>query len=798
MGIIDTSRIKIEIDGIEFSAKRGAKIIEIADEAGIYIPRFCYHKKLSIAANCRMCLVEVEKAPKLFPACATPVTDGMKIFTNTQKVISAQRAVMEFLLINHPLDCPICDQGGECELQDLTIGYGCSSSRFIENKRVFVDYDLGPLVSTDVTRCILCSRCVRFCSEISGTDDLGIINRGSNSRIFTFLKSHLRSGLSGNVIDLCPVGSLTAKPSKFKVRPWELIQKSFVSCHDCIGSNLYVHIARDKVIRVVPKRNEVLNETWISDRDRFSYEGMYSPDRITSPMVKSNGVWKNSSWVDAFKIIAEKFSFINSKFGGEQIAALASPNSTCEEFYLLQKMLRFFGSNNIDHRLNQIDFKNQDKMPLFTGMNIDLNELDKMDAVFVIGSDIVLEQPIIGIKLRKIVSNGGSIFVFNPVDFNFFMNVAYKKILNPIDFVYGLSCVVKSILDSNEISSKSLFSKIFDGINKYDEYNDFANKFYSFKRKVILLGSYALFSPDYSKILSLCNILAKISDSYLGVMTEGTNSAGAWINGFVPHRLPGGKKVESENDNNCFKIFSDFLKFYILFGVEIENDSFYSNNFITSLKKADFVLSFSSFKSDVLLDVSSIILPIAVAYENSGTFVNISGIWQSFECVVSPDYEVRFGWKALIDLANYMKIPGFTYFECFDVLSELKSMSESCVLSWDFFCISDLNSSIKDDLILIPCLNQYKSDALVRRAVSLQKIKEIEFKDIDYVFKCNKLTYDKINIKHSSGISDKSKRSWLIYIDESISDNSVFFKNYDSSLDFGFFSPYKFFSFDKI
>jgi NADH-quinone oxidoreductase subunit G len=430
MGIIDSSMINIEIDGIEFKAKKGSKIIEVADEIGIYIPRFCYHKKLSIAANCRMCLVEVEKAPKLFPACATPISDGMKIFTNTEKVIDAQRAIMEFLLINHPLDCPICDQGGECELQDLTIGYGCASSRFLENKRSFKDYSFGPLIATDVTRCILCSRCVRFCEEISGTEELGIINRGSNSRIFTFLKNQLSSGLSGNVVDLCPVGALTAKPSRFKFRPWELIQNSFISCHDCVGSNLYVHVFKDKVIRVVPKRNELLNETWISDRDRFSYEGLYSKDRLKYPMIKKNGEWKNASWNEALQFSYEKLVDIKSKFGPEQISALASTNSTVEEFFVLQKLLRCIGSNNIDHRLKQIDFVAQDKFPIFTGLDINFDKIDDMDFVFLIGSDIVKEQPIIGLKLRKILRKGGNVFVLNPIDFSFSMNLSGKTKIN--------------------------------------------------------------------------------------------------------------------------------------------------------------------------------------------------------------------------------------------------------------------------------------------------------------------------------------------------------------------------------
>ena len=457
---INNSIIKIEIDGIEFNAKKGSKIIEIADEVGIYIPRFCYHKNLSIAANCRMCLVEIEKAPKLFPACATPITDGMKVRTNTEKVIEAQKAVMEFLLINHPLDCPICDQGGECELQDLTVGYGCSSSRFIEKKRAFKDYDLGPLVSTDVTRCILCSRCVRFCEEIAGTEELGIIGRGSNSRIFTFLKNYLKSEVSGNIIDLCPVGALTAKPSKFKFRPWELVQNTSISFHDCVGSNLYAHIFKDKVIRIVPKRNESLNETWISDRDRFSYEGLYSEDRLTNPMIKKDNKWTNVSWKEALDFIYLNLKQIKEKFGSNQISTLASHNSTIEEFYILQKFIRKLGSNNLDHRLNQIDFTNQEKFPIMPGMDTDIENIDKMNLVFIIGSNITKEQPIIGIKLRKIIKNGGKVFILNPIDFNLSMNVTEKYIVNPKNFLNTLSGILKSSMVHKENKDYMLINTI--------------------------------------------------------------------------------------------------------------------------------------------------------------------------------------------------------------------------------------------------------------------------------------------------------------------------------------------------
>lgn len=797
MGIVDNSKVKIEIDGIEFSAKRGTKIIEVADEAGIYIPRFCYHKKLSIAANCRMCLVEVEKAPKLFPACATPIADGMKIFTNTAKVISAQRAVMEFLLINHPLDCPICDQGGECELQDLTVGYGCTTSRFLESKRAFEDYNFGPLVSTDVTRCILCSRCVRFCSEISGTDDLGIINRGSNSRIFTFLKSNLRSGLSGNVIDLCPVGALTAKPSRFKARPWELVQKSFISNHDCLGSNLYLHVFRDKIIRVVPKRNDVINETWISDRDRFSYEGLYSEDRVNSPMIKEDGTWINVSWERALSVVSKNIKSVIEKFGADNIAAIASSNSTCEEFYILQKLLRSLGSNNLDHRINQIDFNYQENMPVFSGIDIGFDEFENLDSVLIIGSDIIKDHPVIGVKLRKIINNGGNVFIINPIDFDFFMNISNKIISNPKDFIHIISCLIKNFTSSNKDFSDKNIINLFSNLSGYEKYSDFSEKFFKSNRKLILLGSYVIFGQDYSKILYLCNIISKISGAYLGILTDGSNSSGAWLNGFVPHRLPGGIRNESGNNINCANIFSKLLKLYILFGLEIENDSIYAKNAIEALSKADFVVSFSSFKSNVLLNVADVILPIASTYENVGTYVNMSGIWQSFEPIVNSDYEVKFGWKVLLDLANTLKLNGFNYADSFHVLSEIKSfINENCAISWNFNCVDNLSSNINGDLIVIPYWSQYNSDGLVRRATSLQKIDRNNDFELNLVFKCNNYTYNKL-ILNKSFNNFLANKKFIFSIDNSVSDGILFVRNYDLLNYIDYYVLYEVFSFDK-
>ena len=797
MGIIDNSVIKIEIDGIEFNAKRGSKIIEVADDVGIYIPRFCYHKKLSIAANCRMCLVEVEKAPKLFPACATPVAAGMKIYTNSEKVIDAQRSVMEFLLINHPLDCPVCDQGGECELQDLAIGYGCSSSRFLEKKRSFTDYDLGPLVSTDVTRCILCSRCVRFCEEIAGTEEMGIINRGSNSRIFTFLKNHLHSEISGNVIDLCPVGALTAKPSKFKFRAWELLQNSFVAHHDCVGSNLYIHVFRDKVIRIVPKRNEKLNESWISDRDRFSYEGLYSDDRTKHPMIKKDNKWNHVSWDEALSYTVTRLLDIKSKFGADQIASVATSSSTVEEFYILQKLIRSIGSNNIDHRLKQTDFLNQEKFPNFTGIDININEIDNMDCVFLIGSDIVKEQPILAIKLRKVIKNGGKVFVLNPVDFKLYVNLSKKYIVNPKEFILVLKCIIKCYSKKlgDDIKPNNI-NHIIENIEDTNIYSDLVESLFTAKNKLILLGYYAYSSPDYSKIVSLSTLLAKMTTSNYGVLTDGSNSSGAWLTGFIPHRLPGGKPILKNIGFDALNIFAKNLKAYVMFGLEIENDSLYPNVCLDALKKADFVLSFSSFKNNTLLDMCDVILPIATSYENSGTFVNVSGVWQSFSAAVPCGYEVKLGWEAVNNLGNYFKLPGFFYQNITSILNEVKSLVTTTSLSWNPIISKNLSSNINGHIITIPSISQYDIDPLVRRASSLQKVQQKR----ENILKCNRITYNLLKIKQDSLflIVNGEKKKYSIFIDSSISNNSILIEscNIKERRDFEF--PYESIKLDNI
>ena len=434
-------QVNIEVNGIPLKARKGAMLIEVTDAAGIPIPRFCYHKKLSIAANCRMCLVEVERAPKPLPACATPVMEGMKVYTESPKAIAAQKGTMEFLLINHPLDCPICDQGGECELQDVALGYGGDVSRFAERKRVVKDKDIGPLVATDMTRCIHCTRCVRFGEEIAGLREMGATGRGENVEIGTYVSKAVASELSGNIIDLCPVGALTAKPSRYKGRSWEYVQHAGIAPHDSVGSNIFIHTLRGQVMRVVPRENEQVNETWLSDRDRFSYEGIYSDDRLSKPLL--GGV--ESEWENALEAAASGLKAVIARHGADAVGFLVSPTATVEELYLAQKLARGLGVNNIDHRLRQADFSDQDTAPAFPWLGQSLDALERMGAALLIGSNVRMEQPLVGHRLRKAALAGGQIMFINPRDFDFRFPVAAKVIADPVGMVTALAGVAQAV-----------------------------------------------------------------------------------------------------------------------------------------------------------------------------------------------------------------------------------------------------------------------------------------------------------------------------------------------------------------
>ena len=562
--------VNIQIDGKPIKAKQGAMIIEAADEVGIPIARFCYHKKLSVAANCRMCLVEVDKAAKPLPACATPVTEGMKVHTKSPRALDAQRGTMEFLLINHPLDCPICDQGGECELQDVALGYGGDKSRYLENKRVVKDKDLGPLISTDMTRCIHCTRCVRFGDEIAGLKELGATGRGEHMEIGTYVTRAVSSEMSGNVIDLCPVGALTSKPFRYTARPWELNSVAGVAPHDCVGSNIYLHLRRGEVMRVLPRENEDINETWISDRDRFSYEGLHSDQRLHSPMIKRDGQWQETDWETALEATVAGFKQVLSTQGASQLGALVSPSATLEEMYLSQRLLRGLGSANVDHRLRQLDFSDQHLVSAYPWLGMSIADLQQLDGVLLVGANIRKDQPIIGHRVRKAAMAGAKVGVINSVDHEFRFPVAAKVITSPAGMERALAGVVKVLVEGNNSLSPAM-TKLLADVKPDNQSRGIANLLRQGGKTAVLLGNQAAAHPAAAKLRALAAMISELSESTLSFVSEGANSAGAWLVGAVPHREAGGVGA-ARSGLDARAMLEAGLKAYMLVGVEPELD----------------------------------------------------------------------------------------------------------------------------------------------------------------------------------------------------------------------------------
>ncbi len=666
-----SNTIEIEIDGRVLKARPDQTIIQVADEAGIYIPRFCYHKHLSIPANCRMCLVDIEKMPKPTPACAMPVAPGMKISTKSAKTIAAQRAVMEFLLINHPLDCPICDQGGECELQDLSMGYGGSHSPFTQTKHCEADEDLGPLIATEMTRCIKCTRCVRFGDEVAGLRELGLIGRGEDTDVTTYIKHTIHSEVSGNIIDLCPVGALTAKPSRFTARAWELQQAPSISPHDCVGSNLNVHTRYGEVMRVVARENQAINQTWISDRDRYSYTGLYHKDRLMQPMAKIHGEWQTIDWETALQMAAAGLREMIAEKGADQLGTLASPSSTTEEFYLLQKITHALGSPHIDHRLREQDTRDTGSLPLFLEGNI--TDLAHCDAIVLIGSHIQKEQPLIGVAVRQATLQGAAVIVINSVDHMFNFKVTTKHIVAPQDLLAAL----QSLPQETALAGK--------------------------KNIAILLGATVAHHPDAACLRQEAVKLAKALQAKLGILTEGANSAGAFLAGAVA-KAPG---------LNAYEMLAKPRAAYLLLNVEPE-DCISASLMRDALSQAKFVMALATFKHDALLAHANVILPVAPFTETAGTFVNVSGTWQSFQGVATPYGESRPGWKVLRVLANFLHLAGFEYESIEAIRSELHTRSH---------CEPALftGEAIQSDGIHVDEIPLYAVDGLVRRAAPLQK-----------------------------------------------------------------------------
>ncbi len=712
--------ITVEINGVPYPARRGDMLIEVTDANGITVPRFCYHKKLSIAANCRMCLVEVEKVPKPLPACATPVTDGMKVFTHSPKALEAQKGTMEFLLINHPLDCPICDEGGECELQETSLGFGADFSRFDLPKRVVRDEDIGPLIATEMTRCIHCTRCVRFGTEIAGIRELGATGRGENMRIGTYVGTTVTSEMSGNVIDLCPVGALTSKPFRFKARAWELARRPTISPHDCIGSNLYARTRGSRVMRMDSRENEQINECWIPDRDRFSYEALDSADRLLRPMVKRDGAWHEVDWSTALEAAVNG---LRAAIGSDpsMLGTLVSPSATLEEMYLLQRLARDLGSSNIDHRLRQADFRDDEQAPRFPWLGRTLDELGQSDAILLLGSYTRKDQPILAHRLRQASLRASAVMFINPVAYEFNFAVA-ENVAAGAQLTHALAAVVRALLEKRGAAAPAGYEALLAGVTVDDEARRIAARLDAAKRPAILLGDIAAAHPEYSTLRALAGVISRLLGTETGYLTPGSNSAGAWLVGAVPHRAAGGENA-ARRGLDAGAMFERALRAYLLFGVEPEFDAADPARARAALTAADCVVAMTAFRSDAMLDYADVLLPVSPFTETAGTRVNVEGRWQSFEGVVQPAGEARPGWKVLRVLANLMGVPGFEYMSVEDIREELRheigEAGPSGEAEWS--APKSLGDSAGQALIRVGHVPIYAADGIVRRAPALQR-----------------------------------------------------------------------------
>lgn len=704
--------LDIEIDGHQTQVPPGSTIMDAAQKLGVYIPHFCYHKKLSIAANCRMCLVQVEKAPKPLPACATPVTNGMKVFTHSELAIEAQKGVMEFLLINHPLDCPICDQGGECQLQDLAVGYGGSKSRYEEEKRVVFHKNVGPLISMqEMSRCIHCTRCVRFGQEIAGVMELGMAHRNMHSEIQTFVGRAIESELSGNMIDLCPVGALTSKPFRYAARSWELSRRRSVSPHDSIGSNLNVQVKGNQVLRVLPAENEDVNECWISDRDRFSYEGLNSPERVTKPLVRVDGALREVDWNVALDYVAHGLRDIVRTYGADSIAALGSPTSTLEELYLLQKMMRGIGSGNVDFRGRQRAFANDSFRMGAPWLGLRLSEIAQLDAVLVVGAFLRKDAPLLAQRIRQAAKKGcevSSIAVTGDDD-----AIGYKArvVTAPGDLANLLARLVKSVA----LLKGGAVPEYLLNIDVDIEANNIAQSLVNSANTAIFLGTVVEQIENGDDVHFLINELSRILGARFGFVGAGANSVGGYVASAVPSGL------------NAYEMFKSQLKAYIFMGVEPELDCHNPLMVKSALASASLKVALTSFVTPALQNSMDVILPVSPFTETSGTFVNCEGRVQSFKGVTSPAGDSRPAWKVLRVLANLLDLGGFNYDSSTAVLAEVPGIQDGFVTKLS----NELNggASLRGCLASSPLRGVqriadvpiYFSDSLVRQASGLQR-----------------------------------------------------------------------------
>jgi NADH-quinone oxidoreductase subunit G len=645
--------VEIELDGKKVSVAEGSMVMHAAEAAGTYIPHFCYHKKLSIAANCRMCLVEVEKAPKPLPACATPVTQGMIVRTKSDKAIKAQQSVMEFLLINHPLDCPICDQGGECQLQDLAVGYGGSSSRYTEEKRVVFHKDVGPLISMEeMTRCIHCTRCVRFGQEMAGVMELGMLHRGEHSEITTFVGQTVDSELSGNMIDLCPVGALTSKPFRYSARTWELSRRKSVSPHDSTGANLIVQVKANQVKRVLPLENEAVNECWLADRDRFSYDALNSTARLTAPMIKQGGEWKTVDWTTALEFVANGLKQVKAEFGAQGIGAIGSAHSTVEELHLLAKLVRGLGSDNIDYRSRHADFGNVDAPGTARWLGMPIAELSTLDRAFVVGSFLRKDHPLFAQRLRQAARHGAQISSLHALKNDWLIPVAHHITAAPSGWVQALAEVAAAVAASAGVAAPVKAEAT-------DAARAVAESLLSGQNKAVLLGNAAAQHPQASTLLKLANWIAENTGAKVGYLTEAANTVGAQLVGALP----------KQGGLHAGQMLSQPMKALLLLNTEPVWDAADAAAATAALEASGLVVVLSAFK-DVAVPNADVLLPIAPFAETAGSFVNAEGRLQSFYGVVKPVGETRPAWKVLRVLGNLLGLDGFNQESAEEVRAE--------------------------------------------------------------------------------------------------------------------------------
>ena len=707
--------VNIEINGVAVKARKGEMIIRATDDQGVYIPRFCYHDKLAIAANCRMCLVEVEKAPKPLPACATPVTEGMKIFTKSPKAIGAQRATMEFLLINHPLDCPICDQGGECELQDLAMGFGRDISRYNDQKRVVKDKSIGPLVSTDMTRCIQCTRCVRFGQEIAGIQELGTTGRGENMEIGTFIERSVDHELSGNIIDLCPVGALNSKPFRFRARAWEMTQHPLISPHDGIGSQLYGHVLRGRLMRVVPRACESINEVWISDRDRYGYEGVYSAERLTAPQLRdASGSWRETDWETALAAASSGLAQSAAAAGPASLGFLAHASSTLEELYLLARLADGLGSANIDHRLRQRDFRDQQGDAPLPSLGLPLAQVDELDALLVIGSNLREELPILAHRVRKASKRGARISFLNPERFDYRFALAHQLIAPPAAMVAELAAVLSAALEG--ANADATVSGLLQGVKPAAQHLALAQSLKNGTKRAIWLGALAMRHAAYADLRALARELARLTGATLGELSEGANAAGAYLAGAVPHRGAGLSARESSG-LNARQMLEQPRSGALLLNLEPWADGLQPQARAT-LKASGFVVAVGAFDSPQLREVAHVALPAGTFAETSGTYVNLEGRWQSFSGAATPLGQSRPAWKILRVLGNLLDLKGFAYDSSEQVRDELKALVERAPKIGFESNYRAMPNGPAESLTDVP---MYQLDPVLRRASSLQR-----------------------------------------------------------------------------